>query len=81
MSGSRIKEAIEALLFFLKSLPKDCYFNIVSFGSWFNLMFKESVANSTKNIELAISNLSSFGADMQGTVIYGALEQVLKKQK
>ena len=33
MSGSRIKKAKEALIIFLKSLPKDCFFNVFSFGS------------------------------------------------
>ncbi len=42
MSGSYIKYAIEALIVFLKSLPEDCYFNVVSFGSNYDLMFNES---------------------------------------
>ena len=33
MNGQRIKKAIEALIIFLKSLPEDCYFNVVSFGN------------------------------------------------
>jgi uncharacterized protein with von Willebrand factor type A (vWA) domain len=33
MSGERILKAKEALTLFVKSLPKDSFFNIVSFGS------------------------------------------------
>jgi hypothetical protein len=33
MSGSRIAKAKEALTLFLKSLPIDTYFQVVSFGS------------------------------------------------
>ncbi len=34
--GDRIKMAREALIFFLKSIPSQCFFNVVSFGSEFN---------------------------------------------
>jgi uncharacterized protein with von Willebrand factor type A (vWA) domain len=39
MSGQRIEMAKEAALFFLKSLPANARFNVVSFGSDFRCMF------------------------------------------
>lgn len=42
MSGDLIANALEALRFFIKSLPADCYVNIVSFGSRYEFMFKKS---------------------------------------
>ena len=38
MDGKRIKMAKQALLFFLKSLPPDSFFNIISFGTTCELM-------------------------------------------
>ena len=33
MEGARINKAKEALILFIKSLPQDTYFNVVSFGN------------------------------------------------
>ena len=33
MDGRRIKKAVQAICLFIKSLPEDSYFNVVSFGS------------------------------------------------
>lgn len=33
MGGTRIKKATEALILFIRSLPADTYFNVVSFGN------------------------------------------------
>jgi len=42
MSGKRIEMAKETALLFLFSLPEDCKFNVISFGSNFSKMFSES---------------------------------------
>lgn len=39
MGGKRIEKAKEALILFIKSLPQDTYFNVVSFGSGSNKLF------------------------------------------
>jgi hypothetical protein len=42
MSGGRIEKAKEALILFIKSLPQDTYFNVISFGSGSQPLFNES---------------------------------------
>ena len=43
MSEGKIEKAKEALILFIKSLPEDSYFNVVSFGSQFSMLFESSV--------------------------------------
>ncbi len=43
MQGTRMEKAKQALIIFLKSLPADSYFNIISFGSRYEKMYSESV--------------------------------------
>ena len=54
MDGSRIEKAKEALIVFLKSLPKQSYFNIVSFGSRHELLFTKSQQYGQEIIKQAI---------------------------
>jgi len=43
MTGGRIRLAVEALKLFIHSLPEGCYFNVVSYGSSFKLLYPRSV--------------------------------------
>lgn len=55
MYGSTIRLAVEALKLFLYSLPSGCKFNVVSFGSGFEFMFKKSVEYTDENLNKAVS--------------------------
>ncbi len=81
MSGSKMETTKEAVILFLKSLPSDAHFDIVSFGSNFVHMCKESsdgFAYTDKNVERAIAEVRSMYADMGGTEIYEPLQSVVK---
>jgi cobalamin biosynthesis protein CobT len=57
MQGEKIKLAIGALKLFLHSLPIGSKFNIVSFGTEFNMVFTESVLYNEENLGKALSNI------------------------
>lgn len=69
MSGERIKKAVESLIIFLKSLPEDSYFNVISFGHYFDKLYPESQKLNKNNIKEAIENIKVMDADHGGTEI------------
>ncbi|ESO09061.1 hypothetical protein HELRODRAFT_74072, partial [Helobdella robusta] len=80
MDGSRIESAKESLLLFLKSLPPDCYFNIIGFGSTFELLFKEGSEKYTKeSLEKALEHQKTLSADLGGTEILEPLVSIYSK--
>ena len=81
MAGTRMESAKKAMIFFLKSLPPDSLFNIVSFGTRYEQMFGTSRVTSNVNIEYALEKVFHFKADMQGTDIYSPLSIVLDEKE
>jgi uncharacterized protein with von Willebrand factor type A (vWA) domain len=53
MGGKRIEKAKEALILFIRSLPQDTYFNVISFGSSSKKMFPNSVKYGDKEVQFA----------------------------
>ena len=74
--------AREALILFLLSLPAGCKFNICSYGSKFEFLFKNqrSVDYDDDNCQAAIALVRDFGADFGGTDIYSPLKQIFDMQ-
>ena len=70
-----MESAIDALNIFIRSLPKDCRFSILSFGSSFNWM--EPYAIGSSNVIMyneasqkeCLPRLEVFSADLGGTDI------------
>lgn len=70
------------MVLFIKSLPKDSYFNVVSFGDTFERMFKESEKYTNSSVKNALKAIGKMKADMQGTAIYQPLkDELLRKPK
>ena len=77
MSGRRITITKEAMKLFIKSLPPDCHFQVVSFGDRYSSMVlkeKEDVhAYNESTVEEALQQIEMINADMGGTEIFAPL--------
>ena len=73
MSGSRIAQAKAALRIFLKSLPPDCIFSVIGFGSSYNFVKgpknQEVIAYNEENLLHVNNEITKILADMGGTNI------------
>ena len=67
MYGEEIKLAAQCLIFFLKSLPENCYFNIVRFGSNYQPLFEKPVIYSEENVQKGIELAQNLEANLGGT--------------
>lgn len=76
MWGNRIKKAKEALVYFLKSLPEGCYFNIYSFGSNYSTLYSQSKKVDSEIIKSTINKVDCFEADFGGTEIAKPLHKI-----
>ncbi|KAL4477543.1 hypothetical protein ABPG74_002693 [Tetrahymena malaccensis] len=81
MSGQPIRRACEALTLFLKSLPNDSYFNVISFGSSFEKLFPSSIQYSSETLEKAIKIMGKYEADLGGTEIYKPLNNIFVQSR
>lgn len=79
MNGNLINNAKETILLFLHSLPSNTYFNVISFGTYFQSLFKESQPYSNANLEEACQYVRKIRADMGGTSLLEPLEWVLSR--
>ncbi|OHT03794.1 hypothetical protein TRFO_01469 [Tritrichomonas foetus] len=76
MSGGSMVRAKECLLIFIHSLPINCYFNVVQFGSSFHKLWENSQLYTEKNVNHAISCMEKFDANLGGTEIYNPLSSI-----
>ncbi|CAF3643927.1 unnamed protein product [Rotaria sp. Silwood1] len=65
----------EAMLIFLKSLPINCHFNIIRFGSHYESLFeKRTVIYNEENVRKAEKLIEQMKADMGGTELLRPLQ-------
>jgi len=85
MSGTPLELTKQAVVFFLHSLPADCYFNIISFGLSFQLMFPQSVKYSQQSLTQAKQILEGYDASLNSTGasenLYNPLQQIYKSNQ
>lgn len=81
MEGTKIKYARSALINFLENLPKDCYFNVLRFGTNFEQMFESSVENNKENVEKSLEYANSLDADLVSTNIYSPLMSIINEKQ
>jgi len=78
MAGARIENLKRALIKFLLILPKNAYFNIISFGSSYMLYKPRSIKNSPQALEAATQWVHTIDADMGGTEILEPLRHLTR---
>ena len=79
MGGKPIKIVSNTLIFFLQSLPKGSYYQLIGFGSSINYIFsKKPVEYTTENVKGTISILKKLEANLGGTELYKPLEKIFK---
>ena len=79
MEGPRLNQAKKALQYFIRSLPPNSIFNIISFGGKFEKMHKNSVEYNKKNIELTCKLINQFKANFGGTNIFSPMKDILQE--
>ncbi|KAF0559042.1 von willebrand domain-containing protein [Gigaspora margarita] len=74
MQGGPMKKASEALQLLLRSLPEDCFFNVISFGSHFDSLFEKSQPYSENSFLKALKHAQEMTANYGGTEIYNPIK-------
>jgi hypothetical protein len=73
MTGDPMATAKEALKLFVRSIPPGSLFNVVSFGSSYEMLFEGPSTYDQTNLEYAVDHICQFEADLGGTEIFDPL--------
>lgn len=78
MRGNPMDQTRQALTYFIHSLSTNCSFNIISFGSTFQKLFKKSQPYSDETLLEAKEYIQQIDASLGGTEIMAPLEDIFK---
>ena len=76
-----IDSVIATLITCVKSLPKECYFNLIAFGSNFRQLFHESKEYSKTAVKHAVDFANQLKASLGGTELLPPLKWIYKTSR
>eukprot|EP00026_Physarum_polycephalum_P001331 Phypoly_transcript_01332.p1 GENE.Phypoly_transcript_01332~~Phypoly_transcript_01332.p1 ORF type:complete len:1084 (+),score=184.21 Phypoly_transcript_01332:97-3348(+) len=80
MSGQQIEDAKSALQILLRSIPEGSKFNIIGFGSTFQVMSQESVLYDQTSFSAANQLINNMSANLGGTNLKNPLEWIFRQR-
>jgi len=80
MHGWKLDYLKDALNVFLKSMPVNCYFNIVKFGSTYESLFEKSIKYNEESLNKAVEYIKTLDASMGGTEMKEPLEFIFNNE-
>ena len=81
MTGKPIDIVKESLLFFLQSLPKNSYYQLIGFGSTMKYISSEEPFEYTvENVEQTIKKVKKLKANLGGTKLYKPLQNIFSNK-
>jgi uncharacterized protein with von Willebrand factor type A (vWA) domain len=80
MDGDKMEMAKDALKLFILSLPKGAMFEVVSFGSNFEISSKDKLGyvNDDQNVEKIFKEIDSYNASFGGTNILQPMKYLIE---
>ena len=76
MGGSRIELSCKSLLLFLQSLNKNCYFQLIGFGSTFEFFSEKPLEYNKENIKNLMKIIKNLKANKGGTELFEPLNKI-----
>ena len=80
MTGEPIYLVKETLIIFLRSLPRNSYFQLIGFGSSIKFINRKPVEYTEENVNISIEKIQNISADLGGTELYPPLKAIFKEE-
>ena len=80
MSGKPIELVKEALIFFMQSLPRNSYFQLIGFGSSVKFINENPVEYTEDNVKNTIKKIKRLDAYLGGTYLLTPLKEIYEEE-